>query len=138
MIDRRMLRPALVAALLFAAAPAIGAPAAPPNDLPMLNGGSTKDEADLMRQAATRYPFEVTLARRGETAGRNDFVADAQLRIIDEAGHVVVQRTDTGPIFLASLPDGTYTVEATYAGQTKTQRVQVSGGRHANVTFLWD
>ena len=138
MIQARMLRPALVAALLLAAAPAVAANAGSPNDLPMLNGGITKDEADLMRQAATRYPFEVTLARRGEAPGRNDFVADAQLRIIEESGHVVVERSDTGPIFLASLPDGTYTVEATVAGQTKSQRVQVSGGRHANVTFLWD
>lgn len=138
MIQARLLLPALVAALLIAAAPSLAATARSSNDLPMLNGGITKDEADLMRQAAPRYPFEVTLARRGETPGRNEFVAEAQLRVTDESGRAVIERRDTGPIFLANLPNGAYTVEATYAGQTKTQRVQISGGHRANVTFLWD
>lgn len=105
---------------------------------PFVNGGITKDEADAMRQEATRYPLEITLARRARTPGRSDFVADAQLRVTDQAGRVVVDRRDAGPIFLANLPNGTYTVAATYAGQTKTDRVQVSGGRHAQLTFVWD
>ena len=105
---------------------------------PFINGGITKDEADLLRQEAPRYPLEITLARRGETAGHNEFVAEAQLRVLDASGRVVLERSDTGPIFLAALPDGAYTIEATYGGQTKTQRVQVAGGRHATVTFLWE
>ena len=106
--------------------------------VPFLNGGITKDEADAMRQQAARYPLEVTLARRGETPGHNEFVAEAHLRVLDAAGRVVLERDDTGPIFLASLPDGAYTVEASYSGQVKSQRVQVAGGRHAQVTFLWE
>ena len=80
----------------------------------------------------------MTLARRGEAAGRNEFVADARLRVIDSSGRVVLERADTGPIFLASLPDGAYTVEASYNGLSKSQRVQLSGGRHTQVTFLWE
>ena len=130
---------ALLAALLLAdVGPGVAADPAYVTSRPFVNGGITKDEADLMRQEAPRYPLEVTLARRGETPGRNEFVAEAQLRVVDRAGRVVLERPDTGPIFLANLPDGAYTVEATYGGQTKSQRVQVSGGRHAQVTFLWD
>ena len=105
---------------------------------PFVNGGITSDEADVMRQEATHYPLEVTLARKGETQGYNDFLADVQLRVIDGAGRVVVDRNDAGPIFLADLPPGAYTIEATYGGQTKTDRVQVSGARRAQVTFLWE
>ena len=107
-------------------------------NVPFMNGGITSEEADLMRRQAARYPLEVTLARRGETPGRNEFVADAQLRVIDSGGRVVLERRDTGPIFLAALPDGSYTLEVTFNGQTKTQQVQLSGGRHAQVTFLWE
>ena len=58
--------------------------------------------------------------------------------MVDAGGRVVLERDDTGPIFLASLPDGAYTVEATYNGRAKTQRVQLAGGRRAQVTFLWE
>ena len=136
----RHARRALVAlALACAASPSFAVdPSQIVNQRPTINGGITKDEADLIRQQAPRYPLEITLARRGETAGHNEFVAEAQLRVLDAGGRVVLERSDTGPIFLAALPDGAYTIEATYGGQTKTQRVQVAGGRHAQVTFLWD
>jgi hypothetical protein len=134
------LGPALLAGLL-AAALASGAATgagAPASSLPFINGGITSEEAEAIRQEAPRYPLEITMARRNpEVPGYNDFVADAQLRVIDSAGRVVLERPDIGPIFLASLPDGTYTLEATYNGETKTQRVRVSSGRHAAVTFLW-
>jgi hypothetical protein len=129
----------VAAALACAAGPALAAdPSQIVNQRPTINGGITKDEADLIRQQAPRYPLEITVARRGETPGHNDFAAQAQLRVIDSAGRVVLDRDDAGPIFLADLPDGAYTVEATLNGQTKTQRVQLNGGRHAAVTFLWE
>jgi hypothetical protein len=131
-------RHALLIAALLAPALALAASPAAVSGMPFLNGGITKDEADAMRQEASRYPLEMTFARRGEVPGRNEFVADARLRVTDANGRVVLDRNDTGPMFLASLPDGTYTVEATYNGQAKSQRVQVSGGRHAQVTFLWE
>lgn len=136
----RHVRRSLVAfALACAAAPALAAdPAQIVNQLPTINGGITKDEADLIRQQAPRYPLEITLARRGETPGLNDFAAQAQLRVTDSAGRVVLERNDAGPIFLADLPDGSYTVDVTYNGQTKSQRVQISGGRHTAMTFLWE
>jgi hypothetical protein len=139
MIHSRHLRPALLAGLLLVASGSVyPADTGTLANRPFVNGGVTKDEADLMRQQAPRYPLEVTFARRGETPGRNEFVADAQLRVVDSAGRVVLDRADTGPIFLASLPDGAYTIEATFGGQAKSQRVQLGGGRHAQVTFLWE
>ena len=140
MTASRHARRALVAvALACAAGPSLAAdPSQIVNQRPTINGGITKDEADLIRQQATRYPLEITLARRGETPGRNDFAAQARLRVVDSAGRVVLERNDAGPIFLADLPDGAYTVEVTYNGDTKTQRVQLNSGRHTAVTFLWE
>jgi len=126
---------AVLAAGLAAALPAVAASDSAAR-IPYINGGITSDEADAMRAEAPRYALQVTLARRGEAPGHNDFVADAQFRILDAAGNVVLDRPDTGPIFLANLPPGDYTLEATFDGDTRTQRVHVGGG-HANVTFVW-
>lgn len=141
MLNTRTARSGVCAAILGSVLASGAAFAAGPSlttSQPFVNGGITKDEADVMRQEATHYPLEITLARKGETPGLNDFVADARLRVIDSAGRVVVDRSDAGPIFLADLPAGAYTIEATYEGQTKSGRVQVAGGRRAAVTFLWE
>lgn len=137
MVITSKLRPAFAAGLLGCALACGGALAAGPQTLPFVNGGITQDEADLLRQEAQRYPLEITMARRSpDVFGRNEFVADAQLRVVDSAGRVVVER-NAGPIFLADLPNGTYTVEASWNGETKTERVRLGGG-HAQVTFLWN
>ena len=65
------------------------------------------------------------------------FLADIQTRITDSTGAVLVDVTCGGPWLLASLPSGTYQVEATFAGQTKTQSVSVDGtsGQEQLITF---
>ena len=128
---------ALVAAFMVAATALAATPGAPA-DIPVVNGGITKDEADAIKAQAPGYSLEVTLARRGETPGRNEFVADAHLRVIDSAGRVLVDRNDAGPIFLAKLPAGQYTVEATIGGRPQTHKVDVADGRRTQTTFLWE
>jgi hypothetical protein len=105
-------------------------------DVTFVNGGVTSDEADALRAEAPRHPLEITFARRGETPGRNEFIAEAQLRVLDAQGRVVLDRPGSGPILLADLPAGNYTIEATYNGETRTQHVRVGAG-HAAATFLW-
>lgn len=127
-----------VLACMLGCGPGLAATSDAATTVPFKNGGVTKDEADAMRAQAAHYPLEVTLARRGETPGRNEFVAEASLRIVDGAGHVILERDGSGPIFLATLPDGNYTVDATYDGKRKTQRVQIKDAHHVAVTFLWE
>jgi hypothetical protein len=141
MLETGRVRAGLVGAVLGTIMAATGTALAAGGSLvgkqPFVNGGITSDEADVMRQEATHYPLEITLARRGETPGYNDFVAGAQLRVVDSAGRVVVDRSDAGPIFLADLPPGSYTIEATYSGHTKTDHVQVSEAGRTQVTLVW-
>ena len=101
-----------------------------------VSGGIGSEEADELRVEARYVPLELMFSRRGE--GRHaEFVADVHLQILDAAGRVVVDRASQGPIFLARLPDGTYTISAEFQGRTQTRRVALGSGRRESVSFFW-
>lgn len=101
-----------------------------------VNGGFGTDEADELRAEARSYPLALMFSRRGD-GERAEFVADVHLRIFDATGRVVVDRSSQGPIFLARLPDGQYTVSAEFQGRTQTRRVALAYGRRESVSFFW-
>ena len=86
-----------------------------------VNGGIGKDEADSMRTEAADYPLEVVFSRRAD----------------ERDGQVIVDQKRLGPIFLARLPDGPYTVTAEFQGATQTRRVAVADGKHTKVSLVW-
>ncbi|MGE5170240.1 MAG: hypothetical protein ACM3JC_07685 [Rudaea sp.] len=134
-------RAALLAGLttVFLAAPPASAQfQAHDADVPYTTGGITSDEADALRAKARDYSLEVTMAAPGEVPGYNDFVAGAAVRVLDAGGNVVLDARDTGPILLANLPPGDYTLEAADDGRAQTRHVRVGpSGRRTQVTFLW-
>ncbi len=100
-----------------------------------VNGGFGQEEAEELRAESRTFPLAIEFSRRGE-GERAEFLADIRLQIVDSAGHIVVDRS-AGPIFLAQLPDGQYTISAEYQGRLQTRRVVVQGGRHQAVSFYW-
>ena len=126
-----------VAAALLAAGPALAEYQGHYGTVPYVSGGVTSDEADAMRAQAQRYPLEVTMATPGEAQGYNDFVAGTTFQVRDARGRVVLDAADIGPILLADLPPGDYTLQANYEGSTQTRHVHVGRDGHAKVTFLW-
>ena len=99
-----------------------------------VTGDIGKDEADAMRADAPRYALEIVFVRKVDN--REEFVSDVRLRIADQNDRVVIERA-AGPIVLAQVPDGTYTIVAEYGGQTRTQRVALSAGHHEKITMVW-
>jgi hypothetical protein len=101
-----------------------------------VNGGIGSDEADALRTEARYFPLELMFSRRGE-GERAEFVADVHLQILDAAGRIVVDRSSQGPIFLARLPNGHYTISAEFQGRTQTRRVALGDGRRESLSFFW-
>ena len=127
-----------LAAALLAAGPASAEFQVRHADVPYTTGGVTSDEADALRAQARDYSLEVTMAAPGEVPGDNDFVAGTAVRVIDARGNAVLDLQDTGPILLANLPPGNYTIEAADNGSTQTRHVRVGPpGRRTQLTFLW-
>ena len=106
-------------------------------DVPYASGGITSDEADAMRAQARDYSLEITMAAPSPFPGYNDFVAGTAVRVTDGHGIVVLDAPNAGPILLADLSPGTYTVEAADNGQVQTRHVRVGPRGRTQLTFLW-
>jgi hypothetical protein len=129
----------LLAISLFQAVPALAfqggslPPAKTQNGIPFVSGGIGEPEAQAMKAAAGKYSLMLTFAEK--TTG--DYLADVSVKIADNHGKTVLDTVSTGPIFLADLPAGKYTIEATVNGKTEDKTVNILAGRHADLVYYW-
>lgn len=99
-------------------------------------GGIGADEAEAMRRLSSEYPLTLTFVERSAD-GRDMYTANVDVTIADHSGDAALDIQAPGPLLLADLPDGRYTVEATLDGDTKTQQVEVAAGQTERVVFVW-
>lgn len=70
------------------------------------------------------------------TLTEGNYVADVDVVIRDAAGKTVVEHEAKGPLVLARLPRGTYTISAMYEGRTQSRKVSVGEGL-LTAQFRW-
>lgn len=134
--------PLILSAGLIAASSAIAATnlSLPPEhsagNVIYVSGGIGKDEADAMKQAATRYPLELMFVAK-EKNGHDAYEAGDKVMIRDHTGKVVLDTRSEGPFLLAKLTPGKYTVEAIDNGKSRERSVVLMPGQHAHLTFEW-
>lgn len=127
-----------VASLLggFSAQAAYNPPIHMVNGIEYMSGGISSDEAALMQTVAPRWPATFEFAIKD--GNRSDFAADVAVTVRDASGHAVLsQVTAEGPFMVARLDPGRYEVQATLAGKTLTQTVEIRAGSPTRTLFLW-
>ena len=100
-----------------------------------LSGGDAPAQAAAMDAAAARYPLELDfLWGRGakETA-----LPAVDWSIQSASGREMLDAPASGPVVLATLPNGRYTVTAHYDGDTLSRPVHVRQGIHDDVVLEW-
>lgn len=100
-----------------------------------LSGGVGSDESAAIKGEMGNYPLVLEFA--GKTNAGNDYLADIPVQISDAHGTVVLDTSSRGPFMLISLPNGRYTVTATYNGNQVRRVVSVATGAHAHELFIW-
>jgi hypothetical protein len=101
-----------------------------------VSGGIGESESHNFEVAFGRYPLVVQLFERA--GGRDEYTADAAVRIVDAKGRVALQTQSDGPYLLVHLPAGEYRVVASLKGhELAGQRVRVTDGGHAKATFVF-
>jgi hypothetical protein len=100
------------------------------NDISYASGGAGDEEQDELAAMRERFNLKVTMA-----LNNGNFVGGANVRIQDADGKTVLDAVADGPILLAALKPGTYTVAATLNGKKLEKPAQVAAGGQQEVTF---
>jgi hypothetical protein len=121
--------PVIAATTLILLAFVLTAPAA---DVPYVSGGVDADaRADLLAQE-TAYNLKIVTAEKSGA-----YLANVKV-VIERAGKErMLETTMEGPILLAKLPPGTYTIRATSGRDTLTQTVTVPAQGLRQALFSW-
>lgn len=91
-------------------------------DISYVSGGVGDESQERMEKMSGDYNLKVTLA-----APDGDYTGGANLTIRDQSGKEILQTETHGPLFLAKLPAGKYTVSAAEEGRESVKKtVQVS------------
>jgi hypothetical protein len=101
-----------------------------------LSGGIGEGESERFQAAFKRYPLVVQLF---ENAGaRDEYTADARVRIADAEGQLVLDEQADGPFMLVHLPAGDYRISAALKGHSLAEHVvHVTDSGHAKTTFVF-
>lgn len=83
------------------------------------SGGVGESEREELRAMSDQFNVRVMSAMQSG----GEYLADVQVKILNSHGATVLSAISKGPYFLAQLPAGSYTVEATAQDQSqKNQR----------------
>jgi hypothetical protein len=122
----------MVATAFLAAGSVAAQPIAPRQQtqgaISYVTGGIGSEEAQIMRDESANYPLTLELAA---AAGgpRDEYVSNAEVRILDSQGSLVLDTRTEGPFLLVRLPAGTYAVDVAWNGVHKQKTVEVGERR---------
>jgi hypothetical protein len=101
-------------------------------DVPHMSGGIGSVERDELRTREPDYNIKVITALKS-----GDYLSGVVIVIESATKEPVLETTMTGPILLARLPPGLYTIKATAGGRTLTQTMTVPAEGLRQVDFRW-
>jgi len=127
--------PLVLALAACLTAPAQAAPGQPKeqNGVAYISGGVGTDEQNAMRALRADYNLQLTFATKQTGAYRSD----VQLDIADAKGANVLSVANTGPLFYAKLPPGTYRISAAAEGKTFKRSVRL-GAAPKELILHWE
>jgi len=86
-------------------------------------GGTSTAEVDALAALEKGHALKMIFTL---TAG--NYLAGVNVKVRDAKGVVVLDQADTGPVLLAKLPPGAYTVSAISEGREQVRKVQIGTG----------
>lgn len=92
----------------------------PANDHMLISGGVGEEEMSYLKSIQNQYNLKLLITEKNGT-----FLSDIDVRIEDAKGNVVADTTTEGPVLLAKIPAGKYTVKAKRNDEEKEQKISI-------------
>jgi hypothetical protein len=102
-------------------------------DVPYISGGVGADAREELLAKEKEYNLKIIAAAKS-----GDYLADVKVVIESTRKERVLDTTMEGPILLAKLAPGMYTIRATFDGQTLTRTVAIPAQGLRQMDFRWD
>jgi hypothetical protein len=102
-------------------------------DVPYISGGASADARQELLAQERDYNLKIVVADKS-----GDYLADVQVVIESARKERVLEASMEGPILLAKLPPGTYTIRATFDAKTLTRTVTVRAQGLRQADLRWD
>ena len=128
-MDKRIQMLAMLAAVLLTFPMEVQAADAP---VPYISGGTGADAREQLLAREKDYNLKIIVADKS-----GDYLAGVKVVIESATKAQVLDTTMEGPILLAKLPPGTYTIKATSDGKTLTRSVTITAQGLRRVDFRW-
>ena len=133
-MKRALSRAVLVFATCLASHATLAAPTPKEqNGISYVNGGVGQEEQSAMRAQRTDYNLLLTFATKQSGAYRSD----VQLDIMDAKGTTLLSAPNSGPMFYARLPAGTYRISAAAEGKVFKRSVKIDAAPK-EMTLHWE
>jgi hypothetical protein len=101
--------------------------------VPYISGGTGADAREELRAKEKDYNLKIIVADKS-----GDYLAGVKVVIESAKKAQVLDTTMEGPILLAKLPPGTYTIRATSNDQKLTRTVTIAAQGLQQVDLRWD
>lgn len=103
------------------------------NDITFVSGGVSDQEQKVMQSLSGKFNLKLTFA----TEKQGKYLSDVRVHILDAQNNTLLDTLSAGPIFLADLDPGTYTVEASGFGQDYRETAKITDQKQAHLMFRW-
>ncbi len=100
------------------------------NGVSYVSGGVGDDERKALEAMNARFDLKITTALES-----GNFVSDVSVRIQDSEGRTVLETVADGPLLLAQLQPGTYSVTCTLNGKALKQTAHITTGSQRQLVF---
>lgn len=105
------------------------------NGIQFVSGGIGLDESGAIKADAKHWPLHLEFSQiEGQKA---EWVAGVNLRIMDSKGNEIFQHEIDGPLALIKLPEGKYSLEATYLSRKVGRQFEIQSGKSQRLSIFW-
>jgi hypothetical protein len=101
-------------------------------ELPHVSGGIGIAEQEAMKAREAEFSLKLVF-----TLVEGNYIAGVGVQIKDAAGDTLLEHIAAGPMFMARLAPGRYSVSVTYEGRSISRRVEVGRTGLRTEYFRW-